>query len=173
MALNIFKQVSMCYRHRLMNKAVRFYGIYEPPYIMVKHSGPPLYPVLNVQIRGYVYPLLESYQSFIDKLATELDVDINDSFAFPHRDFKIEKYKKQSSIVESEYNLKLFERDIIISNLTSTKLPIFIRILEAALPIGVSLEIMPYDPVLEEKRMIPDKELFDLKTELNEIKKSK
>ncbi|XP_078037188.1 mitochondrial ribosomal protein L48 [Augochlora pura] len=173
MALNIFKQVSMCHRHRLMNKAVRFYGIYEPPYLMVKHTGPPLYPVLNIQIRGYSYPLLESYQSLIQKLTNELDVDIDDSYAFPHRDLKIERYRKQSSLTESEYNFKIFERDIIISNVNSTKLPILVRILEATLPTGVSLEIKEYDPAIEVKRVIPDKELYDLKVELDHIKASR
>lgn len=56
-----------------------------------------------------------------------------------------------------------------ISNVSSTICPIFIRILEATLPEGVSLSIHKYDPILKKKCLIPNKELLDLKTELREM----
>ncbi|XP_076294721.1 mitochondrial ribosomal protein L48 [Lasioglossum baleicum] len=170
MALNLIKQVSTCCRRRLMNTSMRFYGLYDPPYLSVKHKGPALYPVLNIQIKGYVYPLLEKYQSLICKIANELDVDVEDSYAFPHQELKVERYKKQSEIVDADYNLRIFERDMVVSNITSTKIPILIRLLEATLPVGVSLHVDTYKPEIETKRYVPDKELFDLKTELDEMK---
>ncbi|XP_076643778.1 mitochondrial ribosomal protein L48 [Halictus rubicundus] len=173
MALNIIKQISTCCRHRLMNTSMRFYGIYDPPYLSVKYEGPPLYPVLNIQIKGYVYPLLEKYQSLIHKLANELDIDIEDSYAFPHQELKVERYKKESEIVDSNYNLRIFERDIVVSNVTSIKIPILIRLLEATLPVGVSLHVSTYNPEIEDKRYVPDKELLDLKTELDDMKQRK
>lgn len=37
----------------------------------------PLSPVVNVQIKGYVYPILENYQRLIDTIATNMDIDID------------------------------------------------------------------------------------------------
>ena len=171
MALNVIRQVTTSCRHSLFNKSLRFYGIYEPPYLKVKEPEIPLYPVLNIQIRGYVYPLLESYQSFIHKVANVLDVDVEDSFGFPHQEYKVKRFKKESAVVDTEYHLRLYERDIQVSNVTSTKCPILIRILEATLPEGVSLHIDTLDPMLDKRRYIPDKELLDLKSELSSMKK--
>lgn len=95
------------------------------------------------------------------------------SIAFPHREFKIKRFKKGSTIVDSEYDLKIFERDIQISNVSSTKCPIFIRVLEASLPEGVSLVIDKYDPILQKKRLIPNKELIDVKNELEQSLENK
>ncbi|XP_076230948.1 mitochondrial ribosomal protein L48 isoform X2 [Calliopsis andreniformis] len=165
--------VIMCSRshHALTNKTFRYYTIYMPPYLQVKKTEVPLYPTLNIQIRGYVFPLLESYQAFISKLTDVMDIDVEGGFAFPHQEFKIKKYKTRSSVVESEYNLKLYERDMQVSNISAIKCPIFIRILEATLPEGISLHINMYDPEIQKKRYIPDKELLDLKSELDNMKK--
>ncbi|XP_076761548.1 mitochondrial ribosomal protein L48 [Xylocopa sonorina] len=173
MVLNVLKQVTTHYRCLIFKKAVRFYGIYEPPYLKQKELEIPVYPVLNIQLRGYKYPLLESYQSFIHKLARVLDFKIDDSFAFPHKEYKIKRFKKGTSVTDTEYNLKIYERDMLISNVSSIKCPILIRILEATLPEGVTLHIDNYDPSIQKLRIIPNKELLDLKDELNAIYESR
>ncbi|XP_031834245.1 mitochondrial ribosomal protein L48 isoform X3 [Nomia melanderi] len=88
MALNVMKQVATHYHRSLVNKAVRFYSIYTPPYLSIKTTGPQLYPILHIQIKGYTYPLLESFQSFIAKVANNLDIDVDESFAMPHQEHK-------------------------------------------------------------------------------------
>ena len=57
-----------------------------------------------------------------------------------------------------------------MSEVSSIKCSVLIRALEAALPQGVTLNINIYDPSLEEKRYIPDKELIDLKLSLDTLK---
>ncbi|KOC64992.1 39S ribosomal protein L48, mitochondrial, partial [Habropoda laboriosa] len=157
----------------LIIRALRFYGIYEPPYLKQKELKIPNCPTLNIQIKGYKYPLLESYQSFIHKLAKALNVTVEDSFPFPHAEFKIKRFKRGTAVVDAEYQLKIYERDVQISNVSSIKYPIFIRLLEATLPEGVSLCIDQYDPVLQKNRLIPNKELLDIKSDLNELLESK
>ncbi|CAL7938622.1 unnamed protein product [Xylocopa violacea] len=169
MVLNVVKQVTTHYRCLIFKNTVRFYGIYSPPYLKKKNIEIPVYPVLNIQLTGYKYPLLENYQSFIHKLAKVLDITVEDSFALPHKEYKIKKFKKESSITESEYQLRIYERHVQISNVSSIKCPIFIRILEATLPEGVSAHIDNYDPSLKNKSLIPNKELLDLKANLNEL----
>lgn len=53
-----------------------------------------------------------------------------------------------------------------MSEVSSIKCSVLIRALEATLPQGVTLNVNIYDPTLEEKRYIPDKELIDLKSAL-------
>lgn len=91
----------------------------------------------------------------------------------PHQEHKIQRYKKASTIIDSEYTLRLYERNTLLSNITSIKLPILIRILEASLPMGVSLHVSVYDPEMQKRRYIPDRVLLDLKSELSEIQKPK
>jgi len=57
-----------------------------------------------------------------------------------------------------------------MSEVSSIKCSILIRTLEAALPQGIILNVDIYNPVLEEKRYIPDKELIDLKSALDTLK---
>jgi len=35
-------------------------------------------PTINIQIKGYDYPILESYQSFIHKLANMMEINVHD-----------------------------------------------------------------------------------------------
>ncbi|KAK0181326.1 hypothetical protein PV327_003619 [Microctonus hyperodae] len=95
-----------------------------------------------------------------------MDIDIDASYALPAKKLKIDKYKSFSSVTEQEYVLNIYERNIQLNNLPFVRLPIFIRLLEAAIPEGVTLKVEVWDPDKEEMRYIPDKELLDLKGEL-------
>lgn len=92
------------------------------------------------------------------------------SWPLPPQEFKIQKYKTGTTKIISDYNLKIYERNIQMSEVSSVKYSILIRALEAALPQGVTMNVNIYDPVSEEKRYIPDKELIDLKFELDTLK---
>jgi len=52
-------------------------SLYEPDYLEVRFKIP-IMPKINIQIKGYDYPILESYQSFIHKLANIMEIDVND-----------------------------------------------------------------------------------------------
>jgi len=82
----------------------------------------------------------------------------------------IQKYKTGTTIIMSKYYLKIYERNIQMSEVPSIKCSVLIRALEAALPQGVTLNINIYDPTSEEKRYVPDKELIDLKSSLDTLK---
>ncbi|XP_011869353.1 PREDICTED: probable 28S ribosomal protein S10, mitochondrial [Vollenhovia emeryi] len=174
MALNLSKQIAVLGGRSLARKTLsgKFYtgSLYEPDYLETGKSKFPLLPVINVQIRGYDYPVLESYQSYIHKLADAIQIDVDNGWPFPPQEFKIQKYKSGTTKITSEYNLQIYERNIQMSEVTSVKYPVLIRAIEAALPQGVTLNVNIYDPALEQKRYIPDKELVDLKSELDTLK---
>lgn len=91
----------------------------------------------------------------------------------PPQEFKIQKYKTGTTKIISEYNLKIYERNIQMSEVSSLKCSVLIRALEAALPQGVTLNVNVYDPALAEKLYIPDKELIDLQSTLDTLKTKK
>ena len=84
---------------------------------------------------------------------------------------KIKLLKENVAAVEAEYVLSMYERNSQVSNVSSLVAPIFIRLLEASLPEGVNLDISEFDPDYELKRYVPDKELLDLKSELEDMSK--
>lgn len=49
-------------------------------YFLLKSLKPkyPQYESLNVQIKGYDYPILESYQRYLHSVAEYLDIDVAD-----------------------------------------------------------------------------------------------
>lgn len=175
MALNLIKQIAMLGRRSLATKilSAKFYtgSLYEPDYLETGKSKFPLLPIINVQIKSYDYPVLECYQSFVHKLADVIQIDVDNSWPLPPQEFRIKKYKTGTTVIVSEYHLKIYERNIQMTDVSSIKCSVLIRALEAALPQGVTLNVDIFDSALEEKRYIPDKELIDLKSALDTLQK--
>lgn len=84
---------------------------------------------------------------------------------------KITRFKPKSTVVDNEYLLKVYQRNLKISNVSSIKLPIFIKVIEAALPAGVMLDIEEFSDEKDRLRFVPDKHLLDLKSELEGMAK--
>ncbi|XP_020291491.1 uncharacterized protein LOC109858535 [Pseudomyrmex gracilis] len=178
MALNMIKQIRMLGQRLLIPKASQSAKVYtgslfEPDYLQTGKSKIPLVSTLNVQIKGYNYPELESYQSFIHKIADIMQIDIDDSWPLPPETFKIQRFKMGTAAIAAEYNLKVYERNVQISDVPSTKCSVLVRVLEAALPQGVILNVDIFDPEYEKKRYVPDKELLDLQSTLDTMKNKK
>lgn len=93
------------------------------------------------------------------------------SWAMPPQEFKVQRYKTGTTTVMSKYNFKIYERNMQLSEISSLKCSILIRALEAALPQGLTLNVGIYDPQQEKKRYVPDRELINLKSELETLKK--
>ncbi|XP_029663100.1 uncharacterized protein LOC115235438 [Formica exsecta] len=174
MTLNLIKQIIRIKQHSFVTKTLsaKFYtgSLYEPDYLETGKSKFPLLPMINIQIKGYDYSVLECYQTFMDKLADSMQIDVDNSWALPPQELKIQKYKTGTMTVISEYNLKIYERYTQLSEVSAIKCSILIRALEASLPQGVTLNVDTFDPALERKRYVPDKELLDLKSTLDTMK---
>lgn len=63
----------------------------------------------------------------------------------PPKELHIKRYKPRSNILDVEYKLNIYERNIQISNVSSLSLPILIRIIEASAPQGVDVVVENYD----------------------------
>ncbi|XP_066591949.1 large ribosomal subunit protein mL48 [Prorops nasuta] len=174
MALNVIKRITGSTTFPFINKILpRCYSLYEPDYLEVGKPKYPVYPTLNIQTRGYVYPILESYQKFTHKIIKRFNFDVENSWAMPPQKKLVQRLKPNSKAIDSEYTLYIYERNTQISNVTTVELSPFIRILEACLPEGVTLKVDIFDQEYEHKRYVPDKQLLDLKSTLEEIEEDK
>lgn len=79
----------------------------------------PLYDTLNIQIRGYDFPIVENYQKFVHNLLQNMDINVEDSWAVPAQDLKLTTFKPNSEIASSQFNLKLYERTVQITDVSS------------------------------------------------------
>ncbi|KAJ8984572.1 hypothetical protein NQ317_006034 [Molorchus minor] len=144
-------------------------NLFEPDYLQAMKSKIPLYDVLNIQISGYDYPVLESYQKFLHKLLKNMDINVEECWATPAQHMQISTYKPNSDVVNARYLLKVYNRTVQITDVSTLQLPIVLRMLESSLPAGVTVNVKPHDPSDEEVRYIPDSELITLKDELDTL----
>lgn len=101
----------------------------------------PVYACVNIQIKGYDFPVLESYQRFLHRTAQSLDLDVTDryesyfaialdistnqiifcsfSWATPSQHMFVTKLKPQSTTVDGEFNLRIYERNIQVNLIRS------------------------------------------------------
>lgn len=140
--------------------------IYEPPYLDALKPECPTYDVINVKISGFNFPVLESYQRFVHRIAVAMDLDVSECWAHPPKKQQIMKYRPNSSVVDSEYKLTTYERYVQINDIESPSYPLFVRFIQQGLPEGVTLSVVHQTDFLEESRFVPDKDLLDLRSQL-------
>ncbi|XP_055626799.1 uncharacterized protein LOC129768886 [Toxorhynchites rutilus septentrionalis] len=144
-----------------------FSSMYEPDYLEKLRPKFPLYNTLNFTIKGYDYSILESYQKFIHNVGDSMELDIADCWAHTPQKFNVQKFKPASAVIESEYKLALYERNVQVANLQAPYYPMFVRLLQAALPEGVTLVVTEHTDEVEDARYVPDRDLIELKQKLD------
>ncbi|XP_050422195.1 uncharacterized protein LOC126834369 [Adelges cooleyi] len=153
---------------------VRHLGsIYEPEYLDSLEPDIPEYEELNVQIKGYDFAVLESFQKFVHTAAENMDIEVSDGWALPPQVFNVKRLVPNSETVEAQHILNIYERNIQIVDVPSTKLSLLIEVIEDSLPAGVSVSVHPHTEEHEKLKYIPDSELKQLKDQLDEIRKKK
>lgn len=129
----------------------------------------PKYPqleALDVTIKGYDFPVLESYQKYLHSVAEYMDLDVEDGWALPPKILKIQRFKPNGTVVDSEYTLNVYERSIQLCNVDAHLYPTFLRLVHEGLPEGVDLNVVQHTEEMDEARYVPDKELQELKNQL-------
>ena len=95
------------------------------------------------------------------------------SYALPPQQSKIQRFRPNSTIIDSEYKLTMYERNLQINDVDVPIYPVFLRIAQSALPEGVNFSVQEHDEDCEERRYVPDKDLLELKAQLEEMQASK
>lgn len=169
MQLNLIKTIFNTKYVPNLFRSKRLYGIYEPDYLKDLKPKDPIYEMVNVQIQGHEFPVLENYQKFLMKTAMNMNIDVESSWPMPVQVSKIVRYKPYSTICDYECTLRTYERCIKICDLTTQLYSLFLRIIEASQPEGVTVNVMKYEPIHNANRYIPDYELNDLKNQLESM----
>ncbi|XP_060532061.1 large ribosomal subunit protein mL48 isoform X2 [Cylas formicarius] len=114
-------------------------SLYEPDYLENMKSKVPLYDTLNIQLRGYDYPVLESYQKYLHRLIKNIDINVEECWAVPPQVMQISTYKPRSAVIQAQYVLKTYERTVQITDISAIQLPLLLRAIEASTPAGVTI----------------------------------
>lgn len=147
----------------------RLYIQEEPPYLDAAGPEVPEYSLVNVQIKGYDFTVLEHYGKWIHNTAHNMDIDVEDGWATPCEKLHIQTFKPRSNKVETDYYLQVYERNIQLADLPSIMAPLFMEVVQAGLPQGVELSIHEHQPEHTEIRYIPDLELRSLQNQLHDL----
>lgn len=84
-------------------------------------SKVPLYEQLNIFFTGYDFPVLESCQKFVHKLLKNMEIEVEDCWALPPKHLQVTTLKPKSDLVESQFDLRLYERVIQVVDVKSTE----------------------------------------------------
>ncbi|CAG0919754.1 unnamed protein product, partial [Notodromas monacha] len=122
----------------------------------------PQYDLVNVQLKGYDFRVLESYQKYVEKLAENFGVSVNDSWATPASKYRVDVVSDANKVVD-QLNLTKYERNVQFENLPACRAGLMLSLLKRTLPPGVELSVHEHLPEHEQIRMVPDFELLELK----------
>ncbi|XP_077518837.1 mitochondrial ribosomal protein L48 [Amblyomma americanum] len=143
---------------------------HEPEYLQYLKPPLPVYEgLVNVQLKGYDFTVLEHNAKKVAKIAAMLGIKVSECWATPLESMSISTYKPQSTVVEETYNLNVYERNIQVSELSGVMAPVFVEAVQGILSEGVRLSVHRHLPEHEEIRYVPDLELEELQRQLEEI----
>ncbi|CAG2115461.1 unnamed protein product [Medioppia subpectinata] len=171
---NLLKSGLKCNTNEVFVRHLRSYvrkGVDEPKYLDYLKPQIPYYPLINVQVRGYDYVVLESYGKFLHNLMNKLGVNVVKYWCSPLQSLRYDSLRPESEVTDSQFTLNIYERSLQIENLSAKMAPVLLEIVLSSLPAGVHMSAEEHDPsVHEESRYIPDLQLAAFKSELQELK---
>jgi len=141
---------------------------FEPDYLDSSVPEIPTYPPINIQMKGYNFDILESYQSYVHNLAENMGIDVEEAWVTPAKSLKISTFHEGGTRVKSDFPLNLYERNVQVVNLRSVDAAILFDTIRAALPEGVQLALHQHTQEHYEARFIPDPFINSIRSELAE-----
>ncbi|XP_063538254.1 uncharacterized protein LOC134747588 [Cydia strobilella] len=154
---------SVCHQKRTKT------DLYEPDYLISMEPDEPVYDCLNLQLKGYDFAVLEACQKQIHRYAEIMGIQVDDSWATPAQKLKVQRFKPGGTIVDTEYNLSVYERNVQVVDVPAWALGTLLRCARAALPQGCELHVHEHAVEHEEIRYVPDNQLLELKQQLEDM----
>lgn len=119
-------------------------------------------------MKGYDFAVLEKFACYVHKMCDILGHNC-EAFAMPAKSLHVSTYRPQSTVIDNTYHLQIYERNVLLQDLTNTALPQLISLFTTHLPEGVTLRVRHHTASDEENRYIPDRQLRELHGQLSEI----
>ncbi|EYC02950.1 hypothetical protein Y032_0097g3038 [Ancylostoma ceylanicum] len=114
------------------------------------------YDTLNVRIQGYDFTHIEKFQGYVDRMARRFNFKVLESYAVAAQTQRVVTYKPNSTIVDNEVNLALYDRVLRLGNVPAPHLQLFISLIQTHLPVGVTVTFKEHEKADEDYRYIPD-----------------
>lgn len=130
------------------------------------------YELVNLQIKGYDFVVLEKYQSYLHKTMRKMDFNVVQAWSAPHRELVVENLADKSTAIEHSHKLKIYERNIQMKEALVTKLPLLIDVIHATMPPGVTFNIREHTEEDGNRKYFKDSVLEKLREELVELKET-
>ncbi|XP_014356798.2 uncharacterized protein LOC106709492 [Papilio machaon] len=143
--------------------------LYEPDYLISMEPDEPVYDCLNLQLKSYDFAVLEACQAEIHRVADIMGVQVDECWATPAQQLKVQRYKPRGTVVDAEYNLNVYERNVQVVDVPAWALGTLLRLARAYLPEGCTLNVHEHTVDHEEIRYVPDNELLELKQQLEDM----
>ncbi|KAI6197549.1 39S ribosomal protein L48, mitochondrial [Aphelenchoides besseyi] len=141
--------------------------LYEP---MVKDRQEyPEYDFVNIRLQSYDYAPLEKFQSFVHRTANRFGFEVVDSYAVPAQTEMVVLYKPVSTIVDTDFELKLFDRWVRLKNVPAIRLPLFSTLLRTHAPVGTQITIKEHGKADEDYRYVTNLALKEKQEELKSL----
>lgn len=144
--------------------------LHEPAYLADLKPKVGFYELLDLQIKGYDFVVLEKYQSYLHKTMTKMSFNVVNAWSVPYQELQFEILGDKTQGVETSYKIKIYERNLQIKNALVTKLPILIDIINITSPPGVSFSIQRHNSDSDDRLYFRNSALEKLKEELQELK---
>ncbi|XP_043223468.1 39S ribosomal protein L48, mitochondrial-like isoform X2 [Amphibalanus amphitrite] len=141
----------------------------EPQYLTPSEPMVPVYDLLNIRLQAYDFAVLEHYAKWVHRMLRAVDVDVEDCWATPHTSARVTRLKPNTAIVETSYDLNLYERNVQLRDLPTTMAPVVIDLLQHSTPPGVQACLQRHKSEYDEVRYVPDLQLKELKQQLAEV----
>lgn len=144
--------------------------LHEPKYLELLKPAIPYYENVNIRVRGFDYPILESYIRFIQQICKDLKLKNSNFWGVPAVSMRQDSYKPASELVANSDVVKTHERTVQIKYMTSTHAAIFAEAILAAKPPGVVIRMAIHEVKDDDDRYIPDLQLQAMEKELVALK---
>lgn len=146
---------------------------FEPDYLDTEGLSIPMYPPLNIQLKGYNFDVLEQFQSWVHQTVENMGVDVSEAWATPAQTYSMSTYQEGGVRPKDTYKIHLYERNVQVTNLRSVDATILIDLIQRALPEGVEFSLHEHTVEAEERRWIADPFIDSLRKELSEGQEEK
>ncbi|CAK1601032.1 unnamed protein product [Parnassius mnemosyne] len=143
--------------------------LHEPDYLISMEPDEPVYDCLNLQIKGYDFAVLEACQAELHRFAEVMGIQVDECWATPAQQLKVQRFKPKSTVIDAEYNLNVYERNVQVVDVPAWALGTLLRVTRATLPEGCTLNVHEHTVEHEEIRYVPDNQLLELKQQLEEM----
>lgn len=128
------------------------------------------YDLLDLQLKGYDFAVLEKYQSYLHRTMKKMDIHVTNGWSAPHQELQVETLRDLTTAVDNAYKLKIYERNLQMKDALVTKLSLLIDIIHMTSPPGVSFSIHRHSSSDDDRLYFRDSVLEKLKQDLQELK---